>query len=75
MPETESRWGTAKEAAAILGVSHMTIRRYVAAGELPARRKGIKFIEVDLDAVRRLIVPVEPTVTRTGVYATTTDKA
>ena len=71
MPENVSRWGTAKEAAAILGVSHMTIRRYINAGELPARRKGIKLIEVDLDAVRRLMVPVAPTVTRVGPYAPT----
>lgn len=68
MPDT-SRWGTVKDAAEILGVHEMTIRRYINAGDLPARRKGVKLIEVDLDAVRRLMSPIEPTVTRTGVYA------
>jgi excisionase family DNA binding protein len=68
MPDA-SRWGTVKDAAEILGVHEMTIRRYINAGDLPARRKGVKLIEVDLDAVRRLMSPIEPTVTRTGVYA------
>lgn len=68
MPDT-SRWGTVKDAAKLLGVHTMTIRRYVNAGDVPARRKGIKLIEVDLDAVRALMAPVEPTVTRSGAYA------
>jgi len=71
MPETApSRWGTVREAAQELGVHTMTIRRYIKAGELPARRIGVKLIQVDLDHVRRMIAPVEPTVTRTGTYAT-----
>jgi excisionase family DNA binding protein len=65
MSETApSRWGTVREAAQVLGVHTMTIRRYIKAGDLPARRKGVKLIEVDLDAVRALMAPVEPTVTR-----------
>jgi excisionase family DNA binding protein len=70
MPEQMSRWGTVKEAAAITGFHTMTIRRYIKAGDLPARRKGVKLIEVDLDAVRAMTAPIEPTVTRSGVYAT-----
>jgi excisionase family DNA binding protein len=69
LSENVSNWGTVKEAAEILGVHGMTIRRYIAAGELPARRQGVKLIQVDLDAVRRLMTPVEPTVTRESVYA------
>ena len=67
--ENDTSWGTVKEAAAILGVHTMTIRRYINAGDLPARRKGVKLIEVDLDAVRGLMAPVEPREVRTGTYA------
>jgi excisionase family DNA binding protein len=69
MPEQTSRWGTVKEAAELMGLHTMTIRRYIKAGELPARRVGVKLIQVDLDAVRRMVSAVEPTVTREGVYA------
>ena len=69
MTANTSRWGTVKEAAGLLGVHTMTIRRYINAGDLPARRRGVKLIEVDLDHVRRMITPVEPTVTRVGAYA------
>lgn len=71
MPDDSSRWGTVKEAAELMGLHTMTIRRYINAGELPARRIGVKLIQVDLDAVRRMTSPIEPTVTRTGVYAST----
>ena len=59
-----SRWGTVKEAADIMGLHAMTIRRYINAGDLPARRKGIKLLEVDLDAVRRMLQPIEPPAAR-----------
>lgn len=52
-----SRWGTVKEAAAIAGLHTMTIRRYINAGDLPARRISKKLIQVDLNAVERLIRP------------------
>jgi len=65
----DTSWGTVKEAAAILGVHTMTIRRYIEAGHLPARRKGIKLIEVDLDAVRAMTSPVEPTPAHARVYS------
>lgn len=70
MPDTSS-WGTVKDAAEILGVHTMTIRRYINAGDLPARRRGVKLIEVDLAAVRALIQPIGATVTRTPRYAST----
>lgn len=75
MPENTSRWGTVREAAEIVGLHTMTIRRYIKAGEIPARRKGVKLIEVDLDAVRAMTAPVEATVTRTSVYATAVREA
>lgn len=67
--DNPSRWGTVKDAAELMGVHTMTIRRYINAGDLPARRKGVKLIQVDLDAVRKLIQPVQPTATRVGRYA------
>lgn len=73
MTDSTSRWGTIREAAELMGLHTMTIRRYIKAGELPARRKGVKLIEVDLDAVRRMTALVEPTVTRTSVYANRAD--
>lgn len=62
-------WGTVKEAAELSGLHSMTIRRYIKAGDLPARRVGVKLIQVDLDAVRAMVRPMEATVVRSGVYA------
>lgn len=60
MSEDVSRWGTIKEAAEISGFHHVTIRRYINDGVLPARRIGVKLIRVDLDAVRALDRPFVP---------------
>lgn len=49
-----------KEASEISGLHTMTIRRYIDNGDLPARRLGVKLIRVDLDAVRNLSRPYEP---------------
>jgi excisionase family DNA binding protein len=43
------------EAAALAGVSHQTIRRRIAAGELTGYRFGPKLIRVDLAEVEALI--------------------
>lgn len=55
-----SRWGTVKEAAEIAGLHTMTIRRYINAGDLPARRISKKLIQVDLNAVEALARPYRP---------------
>lgn len=47
-------------AAAELGVSDKTIRRYIEAGRLPAYKVGPRNIRVDLDDVRALLQRVEP---------------
>lgn len=54
------RWGTVREAAEIAGLHTMTIRRYINAGDLPARRVSKKLIQVDLDAVECLKRPLIP---------------
>lgn len=57
-----SRWGTVKDAANKSGLSEMTIRRYINAGTLPARRMGVKLIRVDMEAVENVLLrPFEPT--------------
>lgn len=58
-PDTD-RWGTVNEAAAIAGLSSMTIRRYINKGLLPARRQGVKLLRVDLEAAAALTAPVVP---------------
>jgi excisionase family DNA binding protein len=47
------------EAAGILGVSTKTIRRYIAAGSLPAERiEGSRLLRVKKDDVESLLRPV-----------------
>ena len=47
------------EAASILGLSPLTIRRYVASGTLTGYRVGnSRFIRLDADEVTALLVPV-----------------
>lgn len=49
MPEVSAR-----EAAQIINVGHMTIRRYVKAGRLPARNEGIRgIIKIEVDDLRQ----------------------
>ncbi|MBA2277078.1 MAG: helix-turn-helix domain-containing protein [Chloroflexia bacterium] len=51
---------TVKETAALLKVSPLTVRRYIAAGRLSAVRFGRR-IRVQREAVEGLIEPVTPT--------------
>lgn len=60
MGNVNPSWGTVKEAAKRSGLHTMTIRRYIAAGRLPAQRVGVKLIRVDLNAVDKLTAPVSP---------------
>lgn len=60
MPETAHppAWFPQAEAADYLGVTDRTLRRYVAAGDLPAYRLGprlLRFRQSDLDALLRPI--------------------
>jgi excisionase family DNA binding protein len=44
---------SAKEVAAILGVAERTVRRWIAGGRLPARKRGRSF-EIDISAARTI---------------------
>lgn len=66
MTETGSRWGTVQEAAERSGLHSMTIRRYIDAGRLPARRIGVKLIRVDMNAVDALVQPIETGADQSG---------
>lgn len=45
-------------AARVLGVGEKAIRRWIAAGDLPARRFGPKLIRVDVDELEKLGTPL-----------------
>lgn len=63
MPKDPS-WGTVKQAAERSGLHHMTIRRYIKDGTLPAQRIGVKLIRVDLNEVDALFTTIAPTEAR-----------
>lgn len=46
------------QAAALLGVSTRTIRRWIAAGELPATRIGPKLLRIHTEDIDRLGTPI-----------------
>lgn len=53
-----SRWLTVIDAASVVGVTPATVRRWVAAGLLPARRLGpSRRILIDPADLERLMVP------------------
>lgn len=49
-----NRPASIKQGAAHIGVSHWTIRRRIASGELTAYRMGRQVIRIDLDEVEQL---------------------
>nr|WP_238555696.1 helix-turn-helix domain-containing protein [Gordonia amicalis] len=49
------------QAATLLGVSTRTIRRWIAAGELPAARIGPKLLRIRVEDLERLGTPINPT--------------
>lgn len=59
MPTTETttrrRWVSQAEAAEHLGVTDRTLRRMIAAGELPAYRLGKRLLRIDLADVDALL--------------------
>jgi excisionase family DNA binding protein len=54
-PPVDDGWLTAHEAAGYLGISYSTMKKRMAAGELPCEREGgrVYFKRSDLDAWRR----------------------
>lgn len=49
---------TIQDAAAAFGLSHKTIRRWVACGRLQAYRVGPRAIRVDRDSLMKMAQPV-----------------
>ena len=63
-PQTNARRDASiREAAEYTGLCTRTIRRYIAAGRITGRRLGPKLIQVDLNEVDRLALPLRPEVT------------
>lgn len=52
-------WASLQEAAAYWGLSVKTIRRYIAAGQIEARRVGPRAIRVNLDSLDSLGTPLQ----------------
>jgi excisionase family DNA binding protein len=56
------RPGSIKQGAELVSVSHWTIRRRIASGELTAYRLGKQIIRIDLDELEQLFSSTTPTV-------------
>lgn len=57
--QTSPRALTIKQAAAALQVSEASVRRYIAAGLLKARRVGPRLIRIDKNSLEKLMPSVE----------------
>ena len=51
----QTEWLTVQSAAEYLGVSEKSIRRWIAAGRLSARRAGPRLIRIDSRAIERML--------------------
>lgn len=63
MTDTVARttWASLQEAADHWGLSVKTIRRYIAAGQIDARRVGARAIRVNLESLDALGTPMQYT--------------
>lgn len=57
-PSTRRHFESLAEAAERTGLSTKTLRRRIAAGQLPAYRNGPRVLRVDPDDVDRLMIPI-----------------
>jgi len=55
-PSQPKKYGSARQAADLVGVSTRTIHRYVAEGRIRAFRCGPKLIRLDLNEVERALI-------------------
>ena len=58
MSSTLPRWATIEGVADHLGMSPVTVRRMIAAGDLTGYRVGKRAIRIDLNEVDALLVPI-----------------
>ncbi|MGO1226702.1 MAG: helix-turn-helix transcriptional regulator [Brachybacterium sp.] len=58
MSSTLPRWATVEGVADHLGMSTVTVRRMIAAGDLTGYRVGKRAIRIDLNEVDALLVPI-----------------
>lgn len=49
---------TVYEAARILGMHHVTVRRFISEGKLAAYRVGNRHIRIPLDAIEKILVRI-----------------
>lgn len=54
----QPEWISLQQAALVYGVSVDTLRRFIAAGRLPARRFGSRLIRVRIDEIEGLLRPI-----------------
>jgi excisionase family DNA binding protein len=60
VPDPTRRWAPLKQAAAQSGISYRTLLSWVAQGRIQAYRFGPRLLQVDLDELAALRVPVTP---------------
>ena len=58
MSSTLPRWATIEGVADHLGMSTVTVRRMISAGDLTGYRVGKRAIRIDLNEVDALLVPI-----------------
>ena len=65
MTEAVMAYLTIKETARAAKVSERTVRRWIARGELQAKRLGPSLVRIDADDLARMARPI-PSMTRSG---------
>jgi hypothetical protein len=61
MPDPAPRWAPLKQAAAENGIHYRTLLYWIKHGLIQAHRFGPKLLQVDLNDLDAMRVPVEPT--------------
>lgn len=59
MPASTQRWAPLKQAAAQSGISYRTLLSWIAQGRIQAYRFGPRLLQVDLDELEALRIPVD----------------
>lgn len=64
-PTRRKNLGSIEEGAEYVGVSPITVRRWIAAGRITGYRAGPKILRIDLDELDAMLVPI-PAAVRGG---------